>query len=381
MKNETDILYLGLIMGHGGDAVQMLELATGMAARGKRVKIVVPALETSIAFAERCREREILVERSPWIHSDPIAARQNMFALFRCFTTYRAPILHLHTGDVCLPRSVMLAMDILHLPPAYATVHSPYETLRPGDARARYWASAVSRRLHRVICPSVHSRDAQLTYGVAPDRVEVIHNSVDIKRFGCGDPTEVRRTLEASADTQLIVFSSRLDSQKRPQDALEAFRKIASEFPEARLVFVGSGAMEHALKETARKSEVASRVHFAGYQKNVPDWLAAAAAWILPTESENFSLAILEALAAGCPIVSTWCPGNDEVLVEGQNALTTGVGDVAAQANALRRVLSDSALRARLSAEAKATARQYSIERMVDQYARCYAGDSVPALT
>lgn len=381
MKNQTDILYLGLIMGHGGDAVQMLELATGMAARGRNVKIVVPALETSLAFAERCRERAIPVERSPWIHSDPVAARQNLLNLFRLFTTYRAPILHLHTGDVCLPRSVMLAMDLLHLPPAYATVHSPYETLTPGEPRARYWASAVSRRLNRLICPSIHSREAQLGYGVAPERVDVIHNSVDIERFGSGSTTEVRRTLEASEDAQIIVFSSRLDPQKRPQNALDAFRRIAPEFPDARLVFVGRGEMENELKDAAQKSEVASRVHFAGYQKNVPDWLAAATAWILPTESENFSLAILEALAAGCPIVSTMCPGNDEVLVENQNALTTAVGDVAAQANALRKVLSDPALRSRLSTAAKSTARHYSIERMVDRYALCYSGDPVPALT
>ena len=120
------------------------------------------------------------------------------------------------------------------------------------------------------------------------------------------------------------------------------------------------------------RSGAAERIHFVGYQQNVPDWLAAATVWILPTESENFSLAVLEALAAGCPVLSTRCQGNDEVLVAGQNALTVGVGDRDALTAGLRRLLSESDLRQRLRLAARDTARNYDKEYMVDQYARCY---------
>src|SRR5437763_13310028 len=112
MVEDVEILYVGFILGHGGDAIQMLELASGMAARGRKVKVLVPTLETCIPFVERCRERGVPAERSPWIHADAFAARQNIFNLIRFFNAYRAPILHLHTGDVCLPRSVLLALDI-----------------------------------------------------------------------------------------------------------------------------------------------------------------------------------------------------------------------------------------------------------------------------
>ena len=72
----------------------------------------------------------------------------------------------------------------------------------------------------------------------------------------------------------------------------------------------------------SRPSRRADRVRLVGYQTNVPDWLAAATVWILPTERENFSVAALEAMAAGCAVASTICPGNAEVLLDGVNSLT-----------------------------------------------------------
>jgi glycosyltransferase involved in cell wall biosynthesis len=79
--------------------------------------------------------------------------------------------------------------------------------------------------------------------------------------------------------------------------------------------------------------------------------------WLLPTEAENFSLAVLEALAAGCAIVSTPCRGNDEVLVHDQNALLAPVGDVDALAGCLRCLLADRARRERLRDGARRTSR------------------------
>jgi hypothetical protein len=115
----------------------MLDLATGMAARGHRVKLVVPELETSVNLAKLCHERGLPVDRTRWIRSDAWGAKQNPLNLIRLFRTYRAPILHLHTGNDCLPRSVLLTMHLLRVPRSFATVQSPYNTLKPSDARAR----------------------------------------------------------------------------------------------------------------------------------------------------------------------------------------------------------------------------------------------------
>lgn len=371
--NHTELLYIGFMLGHGGDALQMLDLAAGMAARGHRVRAIVPELETSRKFPDLCQARGVLGERSPLLRADAQGARQNPLDLLRFFARHRrAPLVHLHTGDSCLPRQALLAMGLLRYPRVFVTVHSPYSTLQPGDERARFWADAVARQCHVVACPSRRSRALQIGYGLPPERVETVPNGIDITRYRGGDPSVARKTLGVGPDTPLVVFTSRLDPQKRPGDALSAFARIAAQIPEALLVFVGRGEQEDALKAQAAQAGLGERVRFAGYQTNVPDWLAAATVWTLPTESENFSLAILEALAAGCPMVSTFCPGNDEVLEDGDNALTVGVGDVDALAAGMQRLLCDSGLRQKLREGAARTIVNYGVDQMVDRYATLY---------
>jgi len=366
-------MYIGFLLGHGGDAMQMLELATGMAVSGRRVKLVVPELETSVSLARLCKERGLPVERTPWIRADALGAKQNPFDLVRLFQTYRAPILHLHTGDICLPRTVLLTMRLLRVPLGFATIHSPSNNTMQPDARARAWAYAAPWTLRQIICPSKHGRRAQISYGVPAELVSTIYNGVDVKRFSSGQASIAQKALGLGPKTPLVVFSSRLEPQKRPFDALHAFQRVAATDREPHLVFVGRGALEPELRAAVQQNGLADRVHFSGFQTNIPDWLAAATVWYLPTESENFSLAILEALAAGCPILSTLCQGNDEVLEDGTNALTTAVGDVEAQAAALKRLLREPALRQSLSAAAQNSARRYSVEAMVKEHSRAYA--------
>ena len=373
-KIPMDLLYVGFCAGHGGDAVQMLELAAGMMARGKRVRIVVPANRTTVDFAERSSERDVPVERSLLLRnlSNATAFPQNLLDLIRFLRSHRAGLIHFHTNDVCLQRRIPLVMGLLRLPRAFVTIHGAYDNLQPGDARANAWANAVRSHFHRVICPSGHSLQAQIRCGVPPDRVLHIPNGVDVERYRGGDGMRIRHELGLDAHVPLAVFTSRLEVQKRPMDALEGFVRLKPEVPAAHLAFVGAGSLEDELRRYVATEGLADRVHFAGHRADVPDWLAAATVWLLPTETENFSLSVLEALAAGCPILSTLCPGNDEVLVAGENALIHPIGDVEALVDGLRRLISDDGMRSRLSRNARKTAEGFTMERTIERYASCY---------
>ena len=169
-----------------------------------------------------------------------------------------------------------------------------------------------------------------------------------------------------------MLFCSRLDPQKRPLEAVQIFDGVAREFPSAVLVFVGQGSEQGAVEAEAERLGISERVRLVGYQTDVPNWLAAATVWLLPTERENFSLAVLEGLAAGCAVLSTTCRGNDEVLVDHQNALTFPVGDVAGATAALRELLRDQELRSMLSRNGRSTADRYSVANMVDGYQLVY---------
>ena len=367
---RPDVTLLGYVGSQGGDTIQMFELAAGLALRGLSVRAVVPAMETMALFAARYREFGVAVECSPWIR---FGRFQNPANVLRLLQAARAPVVHLHTGDIAIPRVTLGAMDLLRTPRAFATIQSAYAEAMPvGSPRARYWARSAARRFHKVVCPSEHSARAQIAYGIPEERVQVIHNSVDTDWFGAGDPTVARRTLGLPPDTPLVVFSARLHSQKRPLDAVAAFARVADAFPDTHLALVGDGPLRAATHLAVEAAGLQDRAHFLGHRADVRDWLAAATVWFLPTEAENFSLAVLEALAAGCPVLSTHCRGNDEVLSDNENALTTDVGDVEAMAHSLRRLLADPALRLRLGEAGKRTARQFTRARMVEKHIACY---------
>jgi glycosyltransferase involved in cell wall biosynthesis len=371
-RPEADITYVGFLLGHGGDALQMLALAEGMQRRGATVKIVVPAVPESVTFAERAESLGVTCERTSSLRVSATGSQQRLVDVIRLLRAIRSPLVHFHTGNSCLPRSVMLALELLRYRRGFVTLQSPYETIVPGSSRARFWAVTASRRFEAVISPSDHGSRFQVRCGVPASSAVTVRNSIDVARWAGGDQRGPRQQLGVAADDPLVVFSSRIDGQKRPVDAVRIFAGVATEFPRARLVFVGDGALRQAVVDEAEQLGLTDRVDLVGYQTNVEDWVAAATVWILPTERENFSLAVLEALAAGRAVLSTSCPGNDEVLVDRENAAVFAVGDVDGGIRRLRELLADQDLRGQLGSRAAETAAQFSSDAMVEAYRSVY---------
>lgn len=371
-SGQLDVVYVGFLLGHGGDALQMLALAEGMKGAGARVKIIVPVTADSLGFQARCEAVEIPCERSDRLSADISGTRQRLPSLLRLLRSVDAPIVHFHTGNSLLPRSVMVALELLGYRRTFVTLQSPYETISATSWRARFWSVFGRRRFHAVVSPSDHGAAFQRRCGLPDEITATVQNSVDVAGIRCGDAAVARADLGLEEDRPIVLFTSRIDPQKRPVDAVEAFARVAVDHPQAVLVFVGHGSEEESVRVAVGAAGLDERVHLVGYRTNIADWLAAATVWILPTERENFSVAVLEALAAGCPILSTPCPGNDEVLVDGENALLFPVGDVEAAAAGLDRLLRDDGLRERLSAGARSCAERYTVAAMVESYRNLY---------
>ena len=354
--------------------MQMLALADGVQRTGARVGVIVPANEHTITFRERCNEAGVSCERSELLVADMQGTRQRLGSLIRLLRSIDAPIVHFHTGNSLLPRSVMIALELLRFRRTFVTLQSPYETIDHSSSRARFWSVAGRRRFQAVVSPSDHGTAFQRQCGIPMDLAVTIRNSVDIAAIRNGDASGPRAMLGVEPDSPVVLFSSRIDQQKRPVDAVRAFARVAHEHPAALLVFLGSGDEEVAVRDAVAEASLEDRVRLVGYQTNISDWLAAATVWILPTERENFSVAVLEALAAGCPVLSTPCRGNDEVLIDGENALLFPIGDVEAAASGLNRLLHDGSLRHGLAAAGRTTADQFSVDVMMERYLELYLG-------
>lgn len=371
VREIGEVVHIGYVGGTGGDAAQTFELAAGQAAMGLPVTLVVPQLprveKMALPYQNRPNLRLIL---SPLIQFDQVS--QNPTAVWKLLRDYRAPILHLHTGDIAIPRMTLLALELLRGPKVIATVHNAYPEMPFGSLRARYWTSAASRRLAQVVSPSQHGRQTQRDYGIPEAKTRCIYNGIDTERFASGDGMVARRQLGVDETTPLVISTARLHPQKRPLDAIDAFARIAGDAREARLVMVGTGPLSEEAQARAAHHNLTDRIHFMGHQFNIPDWLAAADIWLTTSDAENFSISVIEAMAAGKAIVGTYCKGNDEIFTQDDNALTAPVGDIAGLADGILCLLRNPHLRARLGQTARATAARFSREEMVRQYLDCY---------
>ncbi len=168
------------------------------------------------------------------------------------------------------------------------------------------------------------------------------------------------------------MFVGRLEHVKGPDLALEAFAFIAKAEPAARLVFAGEGALREALQHRATALGLTDRVEFLGYVSDPASRLAEAAVVIVPSRNEGFGHALLEALAAGRPVVAAAVGGVPDLLRDGSNGLLVPPEDPDALARAVLRILREPEFGARLGREAEKVRGRYTLAAAVVAVTRLY---------
>jgi len=145
---------------------------------------------------------------------------------------------------------------------------------------------------------------------------------------------------------QVVLTLARLDRQKGLRYLIEA----AAHVPDAIFAIAGEGPDRAELESLAKSTGVADRVRFLGFRSDVPDLLAACDLFVLPSLFEGLPLSVVEAMAAGKPVVATRVGGTDEAVEHGVTGLLVPAEDATALASAIREVLSSGALAARMGA-------------------------------
>jgi glycosyltransferase involved in cell wall biosynthesis len=197
--------------------------------------------------------------------------------------------------------------------------------------------------------------------GLPMDSIRVIHNGLesDIGR-PLGDANHPR------AQTLVVGCVARMDAEKGVLLLLEAFSRLAGKYPEARLILAGDGNALAELKRRVAESGLTPRVSFLGhYDGNVNDLLAGFDIYAFPSLWEGFPYSIIEAMRAGCAIVSTNVGGIPEAIEHGKHGLLVQPGSVEELQSALCRLLGDPHLRAVLARGARERfEHQLSLESM-----------------
>ena len=214
--------------------------------------------------------------------------------------------------------------------------------------------------------------EARKLFGDRIRRIFVLPNALDIERIRVAGRAEAT----PPCDAPYIVSVARLDElQKDHRTLLLAYVTLVRTAQiDEHLVIVGDGASRGELEALARECGIEARVHFTGHRDNPHALVAGARLQVLSSRTEGMPMVLLEALALGKPVVSSNCPtGPREILGDGRFGILFPVGSVDALADAMRRVLSDEALRTNMKARALERAEEYGIAASNERFARCTA--------
>jgi glycosyltransferase involved in cell wall biosynthesis len=248
----------------------------------------------------------------------------------------------------------------------------------PGQARrsvrnALFYASMYLPDLVIVVSDLVRERLLALP-GLAPERVVTVHNGIRAERFdGAIGRQRVRAEWGLDDATPLIGYVGRLVAGKGIEHLIRALADVRAQVPGTVLTVVGAGPLAESLRALATERGLGDAVRLAGYRTDVPAVLAALDVYALPSLTEGFPLGVLEAMAAGKPIVATRVGGIPEQVRHEVEGLLIPPGDEQALASALIRTLCDRSLGREMGARARTVvAEKFSVPTMAQKYDRAY---------
>lgn len=234
-----------------------------------------------------------------------------------------------------------------------ARVHTPHGLAR--GSLPRSVERLLGRVTDRVVVVSAGERTELAALGIVPDdRLVMIANGIEPD-----PPAPVSLRVEAAIpDGPLIGFVGRLAAQKEPATFLRACAIVAARHPAARFVLLGDGPLRPAMDRLAGELGLDGRLHALRHLPDAAAHLGDLAVFVSTSAWEAGPYAPLEAMRAGVPVVLTDVTGNREVVTDGYDGLLVPVGDPAAVAVAVERLLHDTALAMRLAAAGRRTVRQ-----------------------
>ena len=244
-------------------------------------------------------------------------------------------------------------------------VEGPYTSL----ARIQqHWLSAGVDRyiaVSRDICERLMQ-----VFHIPIHKLQVIHNSVDLESYASPASLELPIELACCQNRPVVLTVARLDKQKGHAILLEA----AAQLPEAVFVLVGDGPERAYLQAQCKSLGLEERVIFTGFRSDIRNWLAHCDLFVLPSFYEGQPLSILEAMAAGKPVIASAIPGNDELIEHGKTGWLVPPGDAIQLTQALRVMLTDPALARCLALAGQVKVqKEFSIRTMVKQVEQLYS--------
>jgi glycosyltransferase involved in cell wall biosynthesis len=302
--------------------------------------------------------------------------------LYRLIKTEKVEVVHTHLYDG--NKYGRLAAGLARVPALISHYHNVY-------ARRRIKYHLINRVLStlndRILAVSQAVKESVVRCDrISPEKIEVLYNGIDPSKFkGDFKDSGARQQFGVTPEDYLIGVVARLEEQKGHMILFGALKRLIPDFPQIKVLVVGDGTLRPVLEAKVTEMGLSEQVLFVGTRKDIPAILAALDLFILPSLWEGFSLAILEALAMGTPVIATAVGGASEVICSGYDGLLIPPGEESSLVAAVREAILDPRKYREMGRKGKETVvRQFTVAhhltRLQDLYLEVLAQKGLSAV-
>ncbi len=358
----------------GGSGVVATELGMALAQKGHHVHFITYKQPVRLDFISNdIHFHEVFVEEYPLFHFQPYELALSS-KIVEVVQQYNLEILHVHYA---IPHAYAAYMSKQMLREkgidikVVTTLHGTDITLVGSHPN---YKSAVEFSINNsdvVTTVSDSLRKDTLRLFSIRKEIKVIHNFIDFEKYPEISNPECQRHNIANEDERIITHISNMRPVKRVSDVLAIFYKIQQKIP-SKLLLIGDGPDREFLEEEVKKLEIKDKVLFLGNSHEVNKLLCYSDLFLLPSETESFGLAALEAMAARTPVISTNSGGLPEVNVHGVTGFLSNVGDVDDMAKNGIYILEDTDRLQQFKQHALEQAKQFGLQNILPAYKEVY---------
>lgn len=364
----------------GGTRRHLYDLVTHLDPRRFAVTVICSTLrdQTFLEDIEMFRARGVQVAVVPMVRRiSPWRDAAAFARIYRLLKQHRYSVVHTHSAKAgFLGR---LAARLAGIPAVVHTPHVfPFQMATNRCLRTLYFLleKFVARFTGRFICVCPMEKDAAQQWGLAPaGKIDVIENGIDAASLET--LTDERRSLAEhlgfAADDPLVGMAGRFVPQKGHRTLIRAAREVVRDFPKARFVMIGDGALRPGIERMIRRFSLEENCFIVPVRQRLSSFYAALDVAVSPSLWEGLPYVLLEAMALERAIVATAVGGVSDLIEDGRTGLTVPAKDARALADAISRLLARPQLRQRLGkAAAQVLEHRYRLQDMVGRTAAVY---------
>lgn len=331
MSDPLRVLFINSIQMWGGAEVWLMDVMHGLIRRGHAATLA-------------CRPGTILEKnaRAEGFDVVPVAMRSDFDPGVICTMARLMRARRIDVVSTNMDKELRCGGVAARLAGRIAVVPSR-EVDYPLKNKLRY-RFTYNRLADHILANSVATKRTLLMNApwLSPDRIEVIHKGIDPAAYmeNPGEGPALRRELGIAEDTPLVGFVGQIIERKGIPDLVWSIPRVIARIPDARFLFVGEGKLEDFLRAKTRELGVDAHVIHAGFRKDIPAVMKAIDLLVLPSVVEGFGYVLVEAMAAGKPIVATNVSSIPEIVLHNETGILVDVHDPDGLAAAVADVLS-----------------------------------------